>query len=215
MASQPDFTDEPRGLIPQPSRRIVLAGQTRWNRLAGIFALFMFSCAAVLALAYAGFYFAKAQPPAWISPTAYKTLFCGLVLLVLAAVFYLFPPSCWRIMRPGVARELRTFGIRLARNWPIITRQIFPASTDLAGTSYYPGLLRVTVKDGAVNAAIGLPPVVVSGGVTGFLESGAGELAQRLGLAACDVQPIEPGKPAYVLACTPYDKTGDARAVQL
>lgn len=215
MTSQADFSDERRGVIPVASRRIVLAGQTRWNRLTGLFAVFSFSCAAVLALVNLAFSAAGAAAPAWIVPTAYKALICGFVLLFLAAFLYLFPPSCWRIMRPGVARELRTFGIRLARNWPIITRQIFPASTDLAGTSYYPGLLRVAVEDGAVNAAIGLPPVVVTGGVTAFLESGAGELAQRLGLAACDVQPIEPGNPAYVLACTPYDKTGDTRAVQL
>ena len=179
------------------------------------FAGFAFSCAAVLALADFVFSAFGAVAPAWISPNAHDALISGFVFLFLAAFFYLFPPSCWRIMRPSVPRELRRFGVRLARNWRWITESAFDAAIDLRGTSYYPGLLRVTVEGGAVNAFVGLPPVVVSGGVAAFLESGAGELVQRLGLAACDVQPIEPGNPAYVLACTPYDKTSDARAVLL
>lgn len=215
VGSRPDFSDERRGVIPQASRRTVLAGQTRWNRLALFFAGFAFSCAAVLALA--DFLFSKfgVAAPAWISPNAHDGLISGFVFLFLAAFLYLFPPACWRIMRPSVPRELRKFGIRLARNWRAITEFAFDDVIDLRGTAYYPGLLRVTVEDGAVNAVIGLPPVVVPGGVTAFLESGAGELVQRLGLAACDVKPIDPGKPAFVLVCTPYDKTGDSRAVQL
>lgn len=213
--TRPDFSDERRGVIPQASRRTVLAGQTRWNRLAGIFALFAFSCAAVLALADFVFSAFGAAAPAWISSTAHNAVICGFVLLFFAAFLYLFPPSCWGLLRPSIPREMRRFGIRLARNWRAITEFAFDDVIDLRGTAYYPGLLRVTVEDGAVNAVIGLPPVVVPGGVTAFLESGAAELVQRLGLAACDVQPIEPGNPAYVLACTPYDKTSDARAVLL
>lgn len=201
--------DERRGTVQAVSRRVVLSGQTRWWRgalLVGAASLGLGAVAALVGLA-CRILLHRALPWVCLSATAGAL---GVLCLVATVALQVWPPSCWRM---GGDKDTRRHGLAVARSWPSLARAAFPPVADLRGHTHLPGLRRVTADGAALVLSVGLPPVVVPGGTVAYLEGGAGELAQRLGLAQAEALPIEPGAPAYRLRLVPRDVTAQAREV--
>ena len=130
--------------------------------------------------------------------------------LVLATVLMFWPTSVWGLRGDRAARR---HGVKIARAWPRLVREIFPPVTDLYGHSHFPGLVRVRAEDAALILSLGMPPVLVPGGLEAYLETAAREIVQREGLARAEVVRPEAGKRSFALRLIPRDLTTEAREV--
>lgn len=216
--TRPGLGDEWRGAADAPSRRIIFAGQPRYNRacfiIAGLCLIVASGFAVGLVLA------AKASfvLPDWVGQLSKAFFISAAIFFVAGFLFRLFPPSVWGFLASRPSRELRRFGLRTARRWPKISRDIFPHMQVLAGHNYFPGLRRLWADKGTNGTFLldlGLPPEFVTAGTVAYLEEGAAELVQRHGFAAAEPVPVTPGNPAHVIQCTPLDVTVTPRGVQL
>lgn len=205
------ITDERRATVDAAARRVVLAGQVRWDRACGLLGLVVLLLAGLLAVVHYALRLWLPEAMPWGSTGGLTLATVGTLLLLAALLLHLWPPSAWRIGRTD--RALRRVGVSVARSWPSTVRAVFPPVTDLRGHSYLPGLRRIVAEDAALVLTLGLPPVVVPGGTQAYLESGAAELIQRLGLAHAEPLPVAPGVPVYRVRLIPRDLTTETRSV--
>ena len=131
--ARPGLGDECPGAASAPSRRIIFARQPRYNRACLIIAGLCLITALGLALGLVVAEKASFVLPVWVGQLS-KAFFISAVTLFSAGLLLtLFPPSVWGFLASRPSRELRRFGLKTARRWPKLARDIFPHMQVLAG----------------------------------------------------------------------------------
>lgn len=199
---------ESRGVADAASRRVILVGQPRWD-LVAIKVGFLVVAGALL-VGVGAFVVGRIMWhhslwwPVWLATAV------GLVAVVMTVVvvvrFRRWPPSCRTLRR-------NTDALAIARSWPNLVKECFSPVTDLRGNTQFPGLRSIEMEDAGIVLSICLPAVKVPGGVEAYLNDGAAELTQRLGVFAVDVQRVQLGDKYRKLLVVYRDATMDVRKV--
>lgn len=203
-------SDEHRGSVEAVARRVILDRQPRHERAAlGVAAVAGMLVVLLLIVAFAAKFAGFEGVVNWGKFSVYAGG-AGCAALGLALVLMFWPVSTWGLRGDRAARRR---GVQIARTWPRLVREIFPPVTDLQGHSHFPGLVRVRSEDAALVLSLGMPPVLVPGGIEGYLDTAAREIVQREGLARAEVVRPEPGTRSFALRLIPRDLTTQAREV--
>lgn len=204
------MSDEHRASVEAVARRVILDRQPRHERAAlGVAAVAGMVAVLLLIVGFAAEFAGLEGVANWGKWSIFAGG-AGCVALGLALGLMFWPTSTWGLKGDRAARRR---GVKIARTWPRLVREIFPPVTDLYGHSHFPGLVRVRAEDAALVLSLGMPPVLVPGGLESYLETAAREIVQREGLARAEVVRPEPGKRSFALRLIPRDLTTEAREV--
>ena len=152
-------------------------------------------------------------PAFWASGVGVGLLALALVLGVGLLLWWWRPPRAREVFRdPAATPEMRKTARLIATDWRGIAEKIFPPVRGIDGVWWLPGLLAVSVEDGALAIAVRFPALSVPGGREAFLDSAAQEFPDIVPVASA--QALSRGMNVGTICVIVDDVTEQVRHVE-